>query len=41
MREPVVSDKVGALRAFTRAGAAEDVDYGDVLGGECWCRYGW
>ncbi len=34
MCETVVTDKVFALRAFSRAGAAQDVDYRDVFGGE-------
>ena len=38
MREAVVADEVGALGAFARAGAAENVDYGDGLGREGW---GW
>lgn len=34
MREAVVAHEVRALRAFSRAGAAQDVDYADVVGGE-------
>lgn len=34
MREFVIAHEVRALRAFARAGAAEDEDYGDFGGGE-------
>ena len=39
MREAVVADEIGALGSFARAGAAEDVDYRDVFGGECGCCF--
>ncbi len=34
MCKTVVAHKIFALRAFSRAGAAQDVDYRDVFGGE-------